>query len=345
MRQLEVVAVSDDGGYVLLAGSEDAARPTHQLRIDDRLTAAVRGDLDDSEPRESELSPKEIQSRLRAGESVEDVAKVARVALSRVQRYAGPVISERDRVVEQAQASRLRRHRGIEAMTTLGELVEQRLPATTGFRWDSAVWDARRRDDGNWIVSLTYHARGSRTAQWLWQPASRELVSLNALGTRLGTDDPPGTPRRRAPARRAPAKRAPAKRSLAKRSTAKRSAPKRSAPKAAMARRTAAPTAKRAAPKKATPKKATPRQAAPKKAAPKRAPATTRKPAAPTRAAPTRAARRTATPKPAVPRTRRTPAPAVEPAKKRPSGRVPIPTWDDVLLGVQRPAARGRRRS
>jgi hypothetical protein len=38
-------------------------------------------------------------------------------------------------------------------------------------------------------------------------------------------------------------------------------------------------------------------------------------------------------------------APVIEPATKRTTGRVPIPSWDDVLLGVQRPAARGRRRS
>ena len=67
MRQLEVVAVSDDGTHLLLAASEDAARATHQLRIDNRLVAAINGELDDdAEHRESELSPKEIQARLAA---------------------------------------------------------------------------------------------------------------------------------------------------------------------------------------------------------------------------------------------------------------------------------------
>jgi hypothetical protein len=331
MRQLEVVAVSDDGAFVLLAGSETAARPTHQLRIDDRLTAAIRGDFTDAEPRESELSPKEIQARLRAGDSVEDVAKAAGVPITRVQRYAGPVISERDRVVEQAREAKLRRHRGAEAMTALGVLVDQRLPATAGFRWDSPAWDARRREDGNWIVSLSYYARGSRTAQWLWQPGTRELTSLNALGTRLAADDPPGTTRRRSPAaatsaRRAPAKRA-RKRATAKRAPAKRTPAKRTPAKRAPAKR---PAAKRSTPTPAA-KRPAPKRAVAKKAPAKRAPA---KPAA----APARK-RTAAPPKPAVK--------AIEPTKKRSNGRVPIPTWDDVLLGVQRPAAqgRGRRRS
>ena len=76
MRQLEVVAVSDDGTYVLLASDENAARATHAVRIDNRLQAAIRGELDDSdERRESELSPRDIQARLRAGESAEEVAQ------------------------------------------------------------------------------------------------------------------------------------------------------------------------------------------------------------------------------------------------------------------------------
>jgi hypothetical protein len=340
MRQLEVVAVSDDGTFVLLAGSETAKRPTHQLRIDDRLTAAIRGDFTDAEPRESELSPKEIQARLRAGDTVEDVAKAAGVALTRVQRYAGPVISERDRVVEQAREAKLHRGRGIEAMTALGTLVDQRLPATTGFRWDSAVWDARRREDGNWIVTLTYHARGSRSAQWLWQPATRELTSLNALGTRLGADDPPGAPRRRTPSETAPARRRPAKRARAKRTVAKRAPAKRSPAKRAAAKRaTAKPVAKRSA-RPATSK----RSAATNAAASKR-------PAAKRPAAKRPVAKRAVSNRSAAPARKRTAAaPAVEPTKKRSdgkrsTGRVPIPTWDDVLLGVQRPATPGRSTS
>ena len=127
-RDLEVWAVSDDGEYVLLASSEDASRATHQLKIDARLEAAVRGDLeDDEERRESELSPKEIQARLRAGDTVEEVAKAARVALPRIQRYAGPVISERERIVDQARATVVARPRGPQGEIPLGYYRVRRL--------------------------------------------------------------------------------------------------------------------------------------------------------------------------------------------------------------------------
>jgi hypothetical protein len=291
VRQLEVVAVSDDGTHVLLASAEDATRATHSVRIDGRLHAAVRGKLDDSGRRESELSPKEIQARLRAGEGAEQVAKIAKVPVARVMRYAGPVLSERDRIIDQARAAVLQRPRGPQSTVPLGAVVEKHLFETVGLRADTVAWTARRRDDGAWIVVLSYTARGGvRTASWLWQPSERALTSINALATRLGAEDVPRT------------KRAAAKRATAKRATAKRAAPKRAA-------------AKRAAAKRAAAKPAT------KTAAAKAAPAT----------APRRAAGKSVA--------------ASKPVKSA-NGRVVMPSWSDVLLGVQAPAtARGRRRS
>ena len=127
MRQLTVLAVSDDGTHLLLAASTDAAKPTHQILIDDRLHA-VRGELDDGTRRESALSPKEIQARLRAGDTPEQVAKAANVPVNRVLRYFGPVASERDRYPTQAQAATMRRTRGPAVTMTLGQAVEAGSP-------------------------------------------------------------------------------------------------------------------------------------------------------------------------------------------------------------------------
>ncbi len=216
MRQLEVVAVSDDGTQVLLASAQGAAKATHAVRIDGRLHAAVRGTLNDADRRESALSPKEIQSRLRAGDAVEQVAKVANVPIARVMRYAGPVISERERIVDQARAAVLQRPRGANAAETapLGVMVEKRLAQTPGLRTETVAWTAKRRGDGAWVVALTYAAKGgARTASWLWQPASRALTSLNALATRLGAADvvPPPRRKRPAPPRRSTVTRTPAR--------------------------------------------------------------------------------------------------------------------------------------
>jgi Protein of unknown function (DUF3071) len=354
VRQLEVVAVSDDGTYVLLASAEDAARATHSVRIDSRLQAAIRGELDDSERRESELSPKEIQSRLRSGESNEQVAKAAKVPVSRVMRYAGPVISERERIIEQARAAAALRSRGAEPTSVpLGELVDKRLAVTPGLRAETVTWSARRRDDGAWIVALDYTAKGgSRSASWLWQPAERELTAINNLATRITVDDGPSG-RRRSPA--------------GARSTTRRSAPRATRPRKSAV--TAKPVKAATRPARPAPKAASATSVAPKRPAAKRAPAVAApmrarkavkavkpvkvakavKPVKATRAAkvvtvtppvrkrPTKVAARRA----AVP----VEPPVTEIAAKR-GGRVAVPSWSDVLLGVQAPpAARGRRRT
>jgi hypothetical protein len=322
VRQLEVVAVSDDGTYVLLASDENAARATHAVRIDGRLHAALRGDLEDDsdDRRESELSPRDIQSRLRAGETPEEVARAAKVSLPRVMRYAGPVISERERIVDQARAAVLQRSRGPELTTPLGEMVEKRLAETVGLRPETVGWDAKRREDGAWLIELSYVARGgSRTASWLWQPGERELASLNSLATRLGAEV--GAPVRRA-ARPKPAARRPA----ASKAVAKKAAKKAAANKA---------VAKKAVAKRAAASKATPKRAATKRPVAKQVAA--RKPAV-KKAAPKKVA-----PKRRTPRSER---PLVEPSVKRVNGRVEVPSWSDVLLGVQAPTtSRSRRRS
>jgi hypothetical protein len=277
VRELEVLSISDDGNHVLLASSEDATRATHQVRISNRLVAAINGELDDEdEHRESELSPKEIQARLRAGDSVEQVARAARIPTARIMIYATPVISERVRIIDQARAAKLRRPRGPEPTTTLGNAVTQRLTEVAGLQPETVEWTAKRREDASWIITLAFAARGgNRSAQWLWRPNGRDLTAHNALGSRMGSLETVTPPRKR-PAAAPPAR-----------------------------RRTAKPPAKRSASARKSTAKPAPRKPRPEP-----------------REAPVRAQVKTA------------------------DGRIVVPSWDDVLLGVTSSAAsRGRRRS
>jgi hypothetical protein len=354
VRQLEVVAVSDDGSYVLLASDENAARATHSVRIDNRLQQAIRGELDDNERRESELSPRDIQARLRAGESAAEVAKAAKVPVARVMRYAGPVLSERERIVDQAQGAVLQRSRGPELTAPLREVVDKRLAGTAGLRPETVTWDARRREDGAWVVALSYVARGgARTASWLWQPTERELSSLNSLATRLGADDAPAGAKRKRAAGPATSARSAANRPAVRRTRAKRAPSKPSAKRAGATSTATKTTAKKsatggAAAAKATAKTSAAKRPAAKRAAPKRAvvkrSATKSAVTTPKRAATARPATRRA------PKRRQAPTvvepPVIESPARRTNGRVAVPSWSDVLLGVQAPApTRGRRRS
>ena len=87
MRELHVVAVSEDGRHVVLAASKGAAKGTYRVRLDARLISAVKGDLG---VHDADLSPKEIQARLRAGESVEKIAKSAGITREALYRALRP---------------------------------------------------------------------------------------------------------------------------------------------------------------------------------------------------------------------------------------------------------------
>src|SRR4051794_14036910 len=295
-----------DGGACRLLGTADNGRVTHRVPLDDRLRAAVRGQLSapGTDRAESALPPREIQSRLRAGETPEAVAKAAGVPLARVLPYAAPVLAERQRVVDEARAVPVTPPRGPKASRPLGEAVDAKLTEVAGLKPDTVEWDARRRPDGAWVVSISYAARGGRrSATWLWQPGERELTAEDLAASRLAADDT-GAKRKR-PGRRPD--RTPARRAAA----------------------TAKPAGKRATAKRAA------KPAAPSKPAAK--PSTQAKPAAAARPASKRA----------------TPAPEPEPvdaaAGRKPGGRVPVPSWSDVLLGVapvpREDAETGQRRA
>ena len=268
MRQLHVLGVSEDGTTLLLGTTKNAAKPTHRIPVDDRLVRATRGQLVTGGDRaESALTPKEYQARMRAGASPEEVAKAAGVPVARVLPYFAPVEAERDRIVDQARTAVMRRHRGPDGVRPLGEAVDAHLAEVGGLKDDSVVWTARRRADGAWIVRLSYAARGGRRkAEWLWQPAGRELSPLDAAATRLAADPAVGAPKRRT------TRTAAAKKATAKKPAARKPAAKKAAAKKATANKAAAKKATRTVPtRKAVVKKAAPARTAPTKAAPARA--------------------------------------------------------------------------
>jgi hypothetical protein len=135
------------------------------VTADERLRAAIRDDrsrLGQLEiDMESSLRPREIQARIRAGESLEDVAQAAGMPLERVRAFAGPVIAERDHVAGLALSSPVRRRGETAATRPLRATTSERLLAR-GIDPDDVTWDAWKRPDGLWAVTASY---ASGTAQ------------------------------------------------------------------------------------------------------------------------------------------------------------------------------------
>jgi hypothetical protein len=190
MQELRFVAVSEDGRYAVLAVPGRSARFT--LPIDERLRAVALGQssrLAQYEIEvESPLRPKEIQARIRAGETVEEIADAAGIAVERVRWFEGPVLAERAYAADQAQLASVRRQGdGIPSSPgpRLGEIVTERLKAL-GTDPEDAQWDARKLGDGNWQVHLTFTSGGRlHTAEWNFDPRRRHVVPADDNASRM----------------------------------------------------------------------------------------------------------------------------------------------------------------
>lgn len=173
MRELSVIGLEPGGSHVVCADPETGER--FRIPADDKLRAAARGDIarfgQIEIESESQLRPREIQARIRAGATVEQVAEEAAVSLKRVERFAHPVLLERARAAALAQGGHPVRENG-PTVETLAEIVAMAFRAR-GHDLEDADWDAWRDEDGHWVAQLQWQAGRTRNAaHWHFQPDS-----------------------------------------------------------------------------------------------------------------------------------------------------------------------------
>ncbi len=174
MRELRVVGLGEDTATVIL---EDPIR--HERFVvpsDERLRAAARGDVRRLGQMEIEttspLRPRDIQARIRGGESVADVAAGAGVPAAHVERFAYPVLLERSRVAEMAGRGHPVREDGTPDPRTLLEILTTTF-AGRGQDLADGSWDAWKGEDGLWSVSLSWRTGHSdHLAHWTFTPGS-----------------------------------------------------------------------------------------------------------------------------------------------------------------------------
>ena len=192
MQELRFVAVSEDGSYAVLAVPGRSARFT--LPIDERLRAVALGQTSRLAQYEIEvespLRPKEIQARIRAGETAEEIADAAGIPVERVRWFEGPVLAERAYIAQQAQTASVRRPGDSSGPgPRLGDIAPVRLKAA-GTDPDEGQWDSRKRGDGNWQVTLTFTAGGRlHVAEWMFDPRRRHVLPEDDNAARLSLPD------------------------------------------------------------------------------------------------------------------------------------------------------------
>jgi Protein of unknown function (DUF3071) len=142
------------------------------------------------------LRPKEIQARIRAGETVEEIADAAGIAVERVRWFEGPVLAERAHMADLAQNASVRRHGDSTPSgpgPRLGDIVAERLKAV-GAAQEDPQWDARKLGDGTWLVQLAFTSGGRlHLAEWVFDPRRRHVMPAddNAARMSLPGAEPP----------------------------------------------------------------------------------------------------------------------------------------------------------
>lgn len=181
MAKLRLVGVSEDGQHLLLA---DESGDQHTIELDERLRAAVNGHLSRlgqlTMALESRLSPREIQERVRGGESAEHVAITAGVPLERVLRFVGPVLREREHVADQARRARLG---GAAGPAVLLSDVVARAAARQGVAADDVEWDSARREDHSWFVRISWPDGSVGT--WSLDLLHRQATPVDAVARKV----------------------------------------------------------------------------------------------------------------------------------------------------------------
>src|SRR6187402_82602 len=174
MQELKVVGVESGA---LLVASDEGAR--YRVEIDEVIQARLR-QAAPSTGTAPKLAPKDIQAHIRAGMSAEDVAAVTGADLEYIQRFEGPVLAEREFVIQ--SALNIPVHAAIETDPLTGEaafgaVIRTRLSDAGALNERWASW---KEQGGGWIVKLTFTAaQVEHDARWTFDPKKSSLSPLN----------------------------------------------------------------------------------------------------------------------------------------------------------------------
>ncbi|WP_162794369.1 septation protein SepH [Nocardioides houyundeii] len=185
MAHLTLVGLSDDRTRLLLV---DDTGVEHTVDVDAPLRAALRateqrpGHLE--KRMDSAIRPRDIQARIRAGETPEAVAEAADSTVEKIMIYAAPVLAEREHVAGRAQLSSVRRRSAegsgsLGGGRSLGETVSAHLRASH-IDPGAVEWDAWRREDGRWTLVGTFSTE---------QRSGRATFSYDVPGNYVTVDD------------------------------------------------------------------------------------------------------------------------------------------------------------
>jgi len=140
---------------------------------------------------DSALSPREIQSRIRGGATLTEVATEAGVEPARIEGFALPVLAEREHMTITALECAVRRRGDGSGHRRLQELISARLQAR-GIDSEGIAWDSWREPDRKWRLGGVL-ASHERRAEFIFDPRGRFTIADNPDARWMIGEEVPGS--------------------------------------------------------------------------------------------------------------------------------------------------------
>ena len=190
--ELKLVGRTGDGSAIELT---DQSGAKFSLPITENLKSAL------TQPKLVSVAPiderpsfgvKEIQARLRAGESMGSISRTTDWAVEKIEKFSGPILQERAYVIETALKSFLRREA---SSPTLGEATDVQL-SSHGVEMEAVEWNTHRNVDGTWNIVVQYpNIDGTAEANWNFELGNRILTAKDDSARWIAGDAKESRPR------------------------------------------------------------------------------------------------------------------------------------------------------
>ncbi len=180
MQELKVIGVENGA---LLVASDEGAR--YRVEVDDALQSRLRQSIPDRGT-SRRVAPRDIQTHIRSGMSAEDVAAVTGASIDYIRRFEGPILAEREYVIESALNVPVTMAVETDPLAdgaSFGSVIRRRLAESGAF---SERWASWKEPGSGWIVKLTFTADEiEHDARWSFDPKRQALSPLNAEAVSL----------------------------------------------------------------------------------------------------------------------------------------------------------------
>lgn len=177
MDELTIIEVTSEG---IVAVSKDGQR--FLLPLDDRTRAQLTHRPNPAGGGKV-ASPKEIQTLLRAGLTVDEVAERTGTDADHVARFEAPITAELQFILERALAVPVRSEL---VESTFGLEIEERIGEQGG---TISLWQAYRSDD-RWVIGARFSVGAAlEDATWVFDPRKMTLHPDNQVAVRMSSAD------------------------------------------------------------------------------------------------------------------------------------------------------------